>query len=306
MLCGTYILYFKKEVLFISILENSNLLIEINAHGAELNKLFSKKHNLDFLWSGDSNYWGRKSPILFPIVGKLKDNKTIIEDKIYNMNQHGFARDCTFEQIKKNKSSITYSLSASDETRKRFPYNFELLISYELNENSIKVLWNVKNIDTKVMYFSIGAHPAFNVPFKKGENLDDYYLAFKTKKDVEKYTFELPFIKDKIKVEPPKYISIKPEIFQSDALIYKGVDAVTIKSKNNDMALKVSFEDFPFVGIWSPFYTDTKTMAPFVCIEPWYGIADLKDSTNVFKHKLGINTLEIGEEFNASYEIAIT
>ena len=120
-------------MVFISILENSSLLIEVNEHGAELDKLFSKKHNLDFLWSGDSNYWGRKSPILFPIVGRLKDNETIIDDKIYNMNQHGFARDCTFKLINESKNCVAYSLIANEETKKNFPYNFELLISYKLN-----------------------------------------------------------------------------------------------------------------------------------------------------------------------------
>ena len=293
-------------MVFITILENSNLLIEVNEHGAELSKLFSKKHNLDFLWSGDSTYWGKKSPILFPIVGRLKDDETIIDDKIYNMTQHGFARDCTFKLVKGKKNILTYSLIANEETRTRFPYNFQLLVSYELNDNSIKVLWNVKNLDFKIMYFSIGAHPAFKVPFIKEENLEDYYLAFKTKKDVEKYEFEIPFIKEKNKVNAPDYIFIKPELFKSDALIYNGVDELTLKSKNNDMALKVSFKDFPFVGIWSPFYSETKTIAPFICIEPWYGIADLKVSTKEFKHKLGVNKIEAGEEFNASYEITIT
>ena len=291
---------------FINILENSNLLIEVNENGAELNKLFSKKHNLDFLWNGDSNYWGRKSPILFPIVGRLKDNETMIDDKIYNMNQHGFARDCTFKLTKANSNILTYSLVASDESKKRFPYNFELIITYELNDNSINVLWNVKNIDSKIMYFSIGGHPAFNVPFKADENLEDYYLAFKTKKDVEKYEFEIPYIKEKNKVKAPEYISVKPELFKNDALIYSEVNEIALKSKNNAMSLKVSLEDFPFVGIWSPYFAETKTMAPFVCIEPWYGIADFKNSTNVFKNKLGVNKIEIGEEFNASYKITIT
>ncbi|MBK5239996.1 MAG: aldose 1-epimerase family protein [Clostridium sp.] len=287
-------------------LENSNLIIEINEHGAELNKLFSKKHNIDFLWSGDSKYWGRKSPVLFPIVGRLKDNETIIEDQIYNMNQHGFARDCTFKLINESTSSITYSLIANEETTKKFPYNFELLISYKLKENSIEVVWNVKNNDSKTMYFSIGAHPAFNVPFNSGEDLEDYYLAFKTDKDVEKYTFQIPYIKEKNKVKVPKDIFIKPELFVNDALVYSGIDEVALKSRNNDIALTISLKDFPFVGIWSPFYKETSTMAPFICIEPWYGIADLMDTTKVFKNKLGVNKIEIGEEFNASYEITIS
>lgn len=286
-------------------LENNNLIVEVNENGAELDKLFSKKHNLDFLWSGDSKYWGRKAPVLFPIVGRLKDNETVIDGKPYNMNQHGFARDCVFKLINEEKNNVTYSLVANDDTKKRFPYNFELQISYTLKENSIEVLWNVKNIDSKIMYFSIGAHPAFNVPFNKGDNLEDYYLAFKTKKDVEKYIFQIPYIKEHSKIEPPENIFIKPELFNNDALIYSGVNEVTIKSNHNDMSLKVSFKDFPFVGIWSPFYSETKTMAPFVCIEPWYGIADSVAATKIFKEKLGINKLEAGEEFKASFEITI-
>lgn len=286
-------------------LENDNLIVEINKHGAELDRLFSKKHNLDFLWSGDSKYWGRKAPVLFPIVGRLKDNETLIDGKLYNMSQHGFARDCDFKLIKEDNTNVTYSLFSNDDIKKRFPYNFQLQISYTLKENSIEVLWKVKNEDSKTMYFSIGAHPAFNVPFNKGENIEDYYLAFKTTKDVEKYIFEIPYIKEKNKVELPEHISIKPELFNNDALIYSGVNEITIKSNSNDMALKVSFRDFPFVGIWSPFYKETNSMAPFVCIEPWYGIADSVASAKIFKDKLGINKLEVGEEFKASFEITI-
>jgi len=293
-------------VFLINKLENGSLIVEINDHGAELNKLFSKKHNIDFLWCGNSKFWGRKAPILFPIVGSLKDNETIIDDKIYNMTQHGFARDCTFKLINKSKNRVTYSLIANEETTKKFPYNFELLISYTLNENSIEVLWNVKNNDSKTMYFSIGAHPAFNLPFNSGENLEDYYLAFNTNKNVERYIIQAPYIKEKTIVKAPKDIFINPELFANDALIYSAIDEVTLKSKNNDMALKLSFKDFPFVGIWSPFYKETRTMAPFLCIEPWYGIADLIDTTKVFKNKLGVNKIEVGEEFNASYEITIT
>lgn len=286
-------------------LENNSLIIEVNEHGAELNKIFSKNHNLNFLWYGDSKYWGRKAPVLFPIVGRLKDNETIINGKAYNMNQHGFARDCNFKLIKEEKNSVTYSLTANEETKKKFPYNFELQISYTLIENSIEVCWNVKNKDSETMYFSIGAHPAFNVPFNKGESLKDYYLAFKAKQQVEKYIFEPPYIKEKIKEDAPSEIDIEPELFNNDALVYSGVQEASIKSKSNDITLKVSFKNFPFVGIWSPFYKETKTMAPFVCIEPWYGIADFADSTKIFKDKTGINRLEADREFKASFQITI-
>lgn len=288
-----------------STLENDSLIIEINEHGAELDKIFSKKHNLDFLWNGDSKYWGRKAPLLFPIVGKLKDNETIINGKLYNMNQHGFARDCPFKLVKEDKNNITYSLNANEETQKRYPYNFELRISYTLVENSIKVNWDVKNKDTQTMYFSIGAHPAFNLPFTKDESVENYYLEFKTKQTVEQYIFDPPYIKEKNIIEPPAQLPVKPEIFSNDALIYSGVEETSIKCKNHNSAVKLNFKDFPFVGIWSPYYKDTNSMAPFVCIEPWYGIADFVDSTKNFKEKYGINKLEAGKEFVASFEITI-
>lgn len=286
-------------------LENDKLVVEVNGHGAELNKIFSKKHKFDFLWRGDSNYWGRKAPVLFPIVGKLKDNETIINDKVYNMNQHGFARDCNFKLINETKTSVTYSLISNEDTKKRFPYNFELQILYILNESSIEVLWNVKNTDDKAMYFSIGTHPAFNIPFNKDEDLNNYYLSFKTRDKVQKYAFEPPYIKDKTETDAPSKINIKPELFSNDAIVYSGVEEVSIKSRNNNMSLTVSFKDFPFVGIWSPFYKETHTMAPFVCIEPWYGIADFVNSTKVFKEKTGINKLESGKEFKTCFEITI-
>lgn len=286
-------------------LENSSLVIEVNEHGAELSKIFSRKYNKDFLWSGDSKYWGRKAPVLFPIVGRLRDNETIIDDKTYYMSQHGFARDCDFKLIKEDKNRVTYSLISNEETKKKYPYTFELQISYTLIENSLEVLWNVKNTGTETMYFSIGAHPAFNIPFNNDENMENYYLSFKTKQHVEKYVFQPPYIKERTEVEALSRIDIKPELFSNDAIVYSGVDEVSIKSKDSDMSLKVSFKDFPFVGIWSPFYKETNTMAPFVCIEPWYGIADFVDSAKIFKEKFGINKLEPYQEFKADFKITV-
>lgn len=286
-------------------LENSNLTIEVSEFGAELSKIYSKNHDKNFLWCGDSKYWGRKSPVLFPIVGRLKDNETIIEEKVYNMSQHGFARDCKFELINKTEKSVTYSLLANEETKSKFPYDFQLNITYILNEDSVEVCWNVKNIDNKEMYFSIGAHPAFNVPFNEGDNLEDYYITYETKELVEEYIMEPPYIKEKVNLEKLSEVRITPEMFKNDALIYSGVDKVTIHSKSNKMNLSISCKDFPFVGIWSPYYEADNSIAPFVCIEPWCGLADEVDSDKDIKCKLGINKLDPNEEFNVSYRIII-
>lgn len=286
-------------------LENSSLAIEICDFGAELSKLYSKKYNMDFLWNGDSKYWGRKSPVLFPIVGRLKDNEAIIDEKTYVINQHGFARDNEFKLTNKTKKSLTYSLLANEETKKKFPYDFELNIIYTLNEDAVEVRWNVKNNDSKDMYFSIGAHPAFNVPFNKEDNLEDYYLVYETQKNVEEFILHGPFIKGKKNLDKLDRTPITAEMFKNNALVYSGVDKVSIHTKNNEMSVALNFKDFPFVGIWSPYYETTKSIAPFVCIEPWYGIGDLENSNKNFKNKLGINKLGSKEKFKTSYQIIV-
>jgi len=286
-------------------LENSSLIVEVCDIGAELNKLYSKKYNFDFLWNGDAKYWSRKSPVLFPIVGRLKDNEAIIDNKIYNISQHGFARDNEFKLTSKLEKSLTYSFKANMETKKNFPYDFQLNITFTLKEDALEVGWNVTNNDINDMYFSIGAHPAFNVPFNKGEELEDYYLSFETEKNIEEVILKAPYVKEKKKIDKLDRTPIIAEMFENDALIYSGVNKVSIHSESSDMTVGVEFKNFPFVGIWSPYYKDAKTIAPFICIEPWYGIADLENSNKVFKDKLGINKLASGQEFEASYKIVI-
>ena len=165
-------------------LENKDLIVESKKAGAELVRIYSKKYNKEILWNGDEKFWARRSPVLFPIVGKLKENKTLIEDKIFSMNQHGFARDMNFELINTTDNSITYKLTSSEETKEVYPYDFNLFITYTINNEKINVKWKIENIDNKEIYFSIGAHPAFNISSSK--NLKDYYLEFECRDNVEK------------------------------------------------------------------------------------------------------------------------
>jgi galactose mutarotase-like enzyme len=286
-------------------LENNNLLIETKNDGAELTRIYSKTTDKEFLWNADSKYWARHSPILFPIVGRLKDNETIINDTLYNMNQHGFARDMFFDLINDNENSLTYKLESNDITKTHYPYDFELIIKYVLRDSSINVKWQVKNKSSEDMYFSIGAHPAFNVPFDSDINLNNYYLKLQSNNNVNSYSLDGPFVSTKSKVDSLSNITLTPELFINDAIIYDNINKISICSKNSNTSINVKFENFPFVGIWSPYYKDTNSIAPFVCIEPWYGIADSIDSNKDYKAKLGINKLSVGEIFEASYEIEI-
>lgn len=287
------------------ILENENLIIESKSLGAELTRIYSKKNNKEILWNGDSKYWGRHSPVLFPIVGRLKDNNTIIDDITYNMSQHGFARDMDFEIIESDNESITYKLRSNDETKKMYPYSFELLIKYTLLESSICIKWQVKNIDTTDMYFSIGAHPAFNIPMNENETVEDYHLVFSSNKCIENIKLNGPYYDVFEPVESLNNIKLSAELFKNDALIYTNIDAISVQDKEHSDILKVEFNNFPLVGIWSPYYKDTKTIAPFLCIEPWYGLADSVNTNYEYRNKKYINKINAGEVFDAEYKIIV-
>ncbi|UDN61743.1 aldose 1-epimerase family protein [Clostridioides sp. ES-W-0016-02] len=288
-----------------NILQNENLIIESSSSGAELTRIFSKKHNRNILWDGNKKHWGRQSPILFPIVGKLLDNETIIEENLYNMTQHGFARDMDFEIINKSDTFISYSLKSNESTLKKYPYSFELLINYTLNDNSINIEWIVKNTDSKDIFFSIGGHPAFNIPFFEQNGFSKYHLEFKRRNDVEKINLNGSFTDDITFIGDLKNLQLNPELFKNDALIYTNIDEVSICNNDGSKYITLSMLDFPLVGIWTPYYSETNSTAPFLCIEPWYGLADSIHSNKIYKDKKFINKLGKGKIFTTSYSIDI-
>lgn len=272
--------------------------IKTVSKGAELVSIIID--GIERMHNGET-FWNRHAPVLFPIVGKLKDGKTIIDGKEYEMGQHGFARDMEFEQIGEN----SYVLKANEETLKKYPYKFRLNIIYTLKDSTIDITWKVKNIDDKEILFSIGAHPAFNIPFNNDDKLEDYYLSFKYENNIKQYSLKGPYLNEYKDISQIENSHIKPEIFKDDAIIYSGVQEITINSKNRDDKIKVSFKEFPYVGVWSPYNESNNSIAPFVCIEPWYGIADKINSNKKFEDKIGINKLDINEEFETTYSISI-
>lgn len=285
-----------------NILQNENLIVESVTNGAELTRIYSKKFNKDILWNGDNKFWGRRSPVLFPIVGRLKDNTTIIENQNYSMGQHGFARDMNFDVIDSSSNSISYKLVSNEKSKLLYPYSFELIIKYTLKENSVNVEWTVINTDHKDMYFSIGAHPAFNIDLDK---LSDYYLEFNHKNNVEKIDLDGPFSSQRTSINNLDTINLSAKLFEKDALIYTNIDEIAIKSNSNNHSVRLAFKDFPLVGIWTPYYKDSNTVAPFLCIEPWYGLADDVNTDGQYINKHYINKLESSQSFTASYDIFI-
>jgi galactose mutarotase-like enzyme len=285
------------------IIESSKLKVEVSESGAEMKSIFDKERNKELIWQADPAFWPRRAPVLFPIVGKLKDNKFRFEGKEYELSQHGFARDKKFNLDLKGKNYLAYSLQSDAETLKNYPFKFKLSITYILDGNSIRVRYEVVNTDSKTLYFSIGGHPGFACPVNSNEKFSDYYLEFEKEETVSRFVLQEGLVggKKEALLKGEKIIPLSPELFAKDALIFKDLKSsyISLKNKKGDYSVRVDFSGFPYLGSWS------KPGASFVCIEPWYGIADKKTFEGDFNEKEGINQLGKGEKFNCEFSITI-
>lgn len=287
-------------------LENNNIKIIASTFGGELHSIKNKNDDSEYLWNGNEEYWKYHSPILFPIVGRVKDNTYRVDGKSYELPQHGLARTREFEMIEKSDSHIVFELTWSEDTLKVYPYKFSLKLTYTLLENGVTVAYNVTNLDDNTIYFSIGAHPAFMCPIDSNESMEDYYFEFNKIENSSLMVLDPKtgyFTRDrKGYLNNTNIVPINLEIFKNDALVFDDLKSniISIKSKNHNKSLSMDFSGFPYMALWTK-----ATGAPFVCIEPWYGHSDFEDFTGELKDKAGIEKLNIGENFNASYDLFI-
>lgn len=285
-------------------IKNEHIKAKIKSFGAELNSLQKIDEDLEYIWQGNPKYWNRHSPILFPIVGRLKNDSYTYQNQKYNMSQHGFARDKEFELVRNEADFIEFRLKSDEKILEIYPFSFELYLSYKLEKSSLIVSYKVINKSDDKMLFSIGAHPAFNWALKEDEKKEDYFLEFENIKETKRY-----FLNDKglvykhvnLKIIDNK-IALNKELFKNDALVFNdsNIKTLTLKNKNNKNFVKLNFENFPYLGIWSK-----PSGAPFICIEPWFGVADDENSTQNLEDKKGIITLQKDEIFSCFYSIEI-
>jgi len=287
------------------VIENDWLKVEISNNGAEVRKVKHKKKGLDYMWTGDKAYWGRVSPVLFPIVGRLKEDRYQLDGKTYEMSQHGFLRDVIFEVDEQTPTDVSFSFESGGRYIHVYPYDFKAIIRYILNGDTLVVRWEIINENKEEMYFSIGAHPAFRIPLLENEIIEDYSLHFiaAANKNVMKYEIKDSLIHEKGIANDLSMIQLTDSLFTHDALIYSNIDQITLESNKSNHGVEVMFEEFPFVGVWSKYMDTDGKMAPFVCIEPWYGIADTYNTTGNLKKKFGINKLKPAESFQAKYKM---
>ncbi|MET0637582.1 MAG: aldose 1-epimerase family protein [Chitinophagaceae bacterium] len=282
------------------VIENESLAVTIDPKGAELRKIFHKGNGLDYLWNADPAYWAKSSPVLFPIVGTLKENTMYYEGRPYQMSRHGFARDREFTVEKEEASSVTFLLLSDETTLEKFPFAFEFRIRYELSVASLSVTYEIKNPASTPVYFSVGAHPAFKVPLAAGEQYNDYYFEFEKPETAGRWMISADGLIGDHSVpllENTKRLPLTHDLFYKDAVVLKKLRSasLTLTNTKTPHGIKFDFPGFPFLGLWAA------KDAGFVCIEPWCGIADSVNSNQQLKDKEGIEKLDGGELFTRTW-----
>jgi galactose mutarotase-like enzyme len=285
-------------------IENEFLKVEAVEKGAELSSIWQKKHQIEYLWSGDASYWAKKSPVLFPIVGTLKDNAFIFENRSYSLGRHGFAREKLFTLTKQSAEYLEFTLTDDKETLANYPFHFQFQVIYQLRYDDLDVSYVISNTGGSEMYFSVGAHPAFRVPLVNGTKYEDYYLQFEMEEDAGRWPISREGL---IEAEPTpllrnmRRLPLTKELFLEDALVFKNLRSqkVELASGNTGRGVELSFPGFPYLGIWAAKNAD------FVCIEPWCGIADSVNSDQQLVNKEGIEMLPPAETFKRTWTARI-
>lgn len=280
-------------------IDNEQLSVKVDAMGAELKSVWHEASKTEFMWQADPSIWARTSPVLFPIVGKVKHDKLKINGSEWSITQHGFARDMVFDVVKHNHNEVLFRLQSNEQTLALYPYPFELFIGYTLSQHTLTCHWKVVNRGDGVMYFSIGAHPGFVLPTGK---MDDYELLFEHPETAGRVMLEGGLLREETKplLINSNRLSLHKTLFDEDAIVFKHLQSnqIRLQHKTGSYAVEMRWQQMPYLGIWSK-----KGCEQFVCIEPWLGHADSVNGHEDISLKEGILKLEAGAVFETSYQM---
>lgn len=285
-------------------IKNNMLEVTISSKGAEVQSVKGVHSGHEYIWQADPQVWKRHAPVLFPIVGRLKNDEYTYQGKKYHLTQHGFARDREFEVESQTNESITFLLKDDAETRKVYPFKFELRVNYNLMNNLLEENFTVTNKTDGEMIFGIGGHPGFNIPVNDDLKKTDYYFATHPSETRVQIPLKGAYLDwdNRSLASTNTLIGLSDELFKNDALIFQlrgHENKISLRTEKNKYHVNVWTRDAPFVGIWSQY---PKT-ANYVCIEPWWGIADRSDADGKLEDKFGMNHLAKGESFHAGFSI---
>ncbi|MCH5599180.1 aldose 1-epimerase family protein [Niabella ginsengisoli] len=283
-------------------IQNNNLLISVASKGAELQRIEDVETGQQYMWNAGPE-WPKYSPVLFPIVGALKNDTYLYNGQQYNLPRHGFARDMEFELFQQTDDTLLFLLKSDANTLDKYPFHFELYVEYALIEKSLKVTYKVHNINKQVMYFSVGGHPAFKAPIFEGDQYEDYVLEFDQNENAGRWLLDGGLLKTGTEplLNHTNKLPLQKELFYTDAIVLKHLNSnkVSLLSVKTGKGLEFDFTGFPYLGIWAAKNAD------FVCIEPWCGIADSVESNQQLVDKEGINDLKAGEYFERSWRFSV-
>jgi galactose mutarotase-like enzyme len=286
-------------------IQNHHLKITVKQTGAELCQIQSTVTGKDFMWDGDPNVWSSYAPVLFPVIGAIKNGFVKHNGQEYAVPRHGIVRNnSNVVLVDQSTNSLTFGLAFSEETLAIYPFEFEFRITYKLVCNKVVVSHHVTNHGSGEMLFSLGGHPAFKCPLHEGEVYEDYYLEFEAVENDSTWLLEKDGLigkQTKPVLEHTNILHLNSHLFDNDALIFKHLISkqVSLRSTKSGQVITVHYEDFPYLGIWA------KPNSHFICIEPWLGIADSADSDQNLENKEGILKLEAGQTFDAAFTIEI-
>lgn len=284
-------------------ISNGVLDVAIETRGAELQSLRRRGGQTEYLWQGDPSFWGRRAPVLFPIVGRLRGDRYRVGGQEYALPQHGFARDAGFTVLERHPDHVAFLLKNSPATREVYPFPFELGIRYKLEDTALDVRYEVLNPGTDTLWFSIGAHPGFNCPLRRDEAFEDYEVVFESEETADRMFLEGGLIAPgKARVlAGARRLPLTRELFAPGALVFEGLRSswAGLGRRCEGLDVVVRFAGWTYLGIW------TAPGAPFVCIEPWSGIADDVDFDGDLSEKTGIVALEPGGRKILTYSIEV-
>ncbi|WP_300598143.1 aldose 1-epimerase family protein [Niabella sp.] len=285
-------------------IENSVLKIAVSEKGAELQSLIDRSTGQEYMWDGNPEVWGKHSPVLFPIVGALKDNTYEYDGQRYHLNRHGFAREMNFLPVGQLADELIFALKSTADTLQLYPFEFDFKLKYRLEGKTLYVTYDVTNTGDKKMWFSVGGHPAFKLPLFKGDAYVEYALEFEEKENAGRWPIEeggllaqepIPFFNH------TNILRLNKGLFAKDAIVLKDLKSrkLTLRADKTGKGFDFSWEGFPYLGIWAA------PGADFVCIEPWCGIADTVGTGQDLTKKEGIHTLEPGQHFERTWSVTI-
>ncbi len=286
-------------------LQSDNYEVGVESLGAELQHFIKQDEKLELIWQADPAVWAGHAPNLFPIVGELPGQTYTYNGHTYQMARHGFARRKEFKLVDEQRDKLVFELTHDDETLKQYPFKFRLLIAYKLEDNQVSITYLVDNTGDHTLYFSLGAHPGFNVPLYAGEQYSDYYLEFEHEETLNRYLLsENGLLNGETEHVPlqQRQLPLRHSYFEKDALVFKHLNSetVTLASRTNPRRIEVSFPGFPYLGIWAK-----PGASRYVCIEPWCGVAGSEAGPTQLEDKEGINELRPEGTFERTIRLTV-